>query len=87
MLGNVAGTPRSPSFIFQCLLFYPQIDWVLSESRMPGIWPVGPAIHIPAETNELFSNPHGLPASAISFLFFFLRYINAVVYNQTVETI
>ena len=86
--GTLRGTPRFPSFISQCLLFYPQMDWVLSESRMPGIWPVGPAMHIPAETNELFSNPHGLPASALSF-FLFLRswYVNMVVYNQTVETI
>ena len=71
--GTLRGTPCSPSFISQCLLFYPQMDWVLSESRMPGIWPVGPAMHIPAETNELFSNPHGLPASAIFFFFSFLK--------------
>lgn len=54
-----------PQFVFQFLPVYPQMDWVLSESRMPGIWPMGPTMHIPPETNELFSNTHGLPAFAI----------------------
>lgn len=68
--GNVAGTPRPLAFYFQCLLFYPQIDWVcyLNQECSSGLW--APR-YIPAETNELFSNPHGLPASAISFFSFF----------------
>ena len=73
MLGDDAGNTLLPSFIFQCLLFYPQMDWVLSDLRMPGIWPVGSTMHIPAETNQLFSNPHGLLASAISFFFFLFK--------------
>lgn len=52
---------------------------------MPGIWPVGPAMHIPAETNELFSNPHGLPASAIFFFFFFFKDLDTLTWWFTIK--
>ena len=60
-----------------------QMDLVFSEWGMPGLSPAGPAPHIPPETSELFSNPHGLSGCWLFFsffLFFFFRtqYIHKV---------